>query len=86
MTQTPPSSKTEVAALWRIRFTLAANTSTKEDAKISVFDHGLLYGDGVFEGLRAYGGKVFRLDRAHRAAVRIGQGDLARDSDVARRR
>jgi branched-chain amino acid aminotransferase len=33
----------------------------KEDAKISVYDHGLLYGDGVFEGLRAYGGKVFRL-------------------------
>jgi branched-chain amino acid aminotransferase len=33
----------------------------QEDAKISVFDHGLLYGDGIFEGLRAYGGKVFRL-------------------------
>jgi len=33
----------------------------QEDAKVSVFDHGLLYGDGVFEGLRAYGGKVFRL-------------------------
>ncbi len=31
------------------------------DARISVFDHGLLYGDGVFEGLRVYGGKVFRL-------------------------
>ena len=31
------------------------------EAKISVFDHGLLYGDGVFEGLRAYHGKVFRL-------------------------
>jgi len=35
----------------------------KEDAKISVYDHGLLYGDGVFEGLRSYGGKVFRLDQ-----------------------
>ncbi len=34
----------------------------KEDAKISVFDHGLLYGDGVFEGIRVYGGKVFKLD------------------------
>jgi len=32
------------------------------DAKISVFDHGLLYGDGVFEGLRIYSGKVFRLE------------------------
>src|SRR3954453_13942579 len=34
---------------------------SQEDAKISVFDHGLLYGDGVFEGLRSYRGKVFRL-------------------------
>lgn len=31
------------------------------DAKVSVFDHGLLYGDGVFEGIRAYNGHVFRL-------------------------
>ena len=34
----------------------------KENAKISVFDHGLLYGDGVFEGLRSYSGNVFKLD------------------------
>jgi branched-chain amino acid aminotransferase len=34
----------------------------KADAKISVYDHGLLYGDGVFEGIRAYSGRVFRLD------------------------
>jgi len=33
----------------------------QEEAKISVFDHGLLYGDGVFEGLLSYRGKVFRL-------------------------
>jgi branched-chain amino acid aminotransferase len=33
----------------------------KQDAKISVYDHGFLYGDGVFEGMRSYGGKVFRL-------------------------
>jgi branched-chain amino acid aminotransferase len=33
----------------------------KDDAKISVYDHGLLYGDGVFEGMRSYRGKVFRL-------------------------
>jgi branched-chain amino acid aminotransferase len=33
----------------------------KNDAKISVYDHGLLYGDGVFEGIRVYDGKVFRL-------------------------
>ena len=36
----------------------------KQDAKISVYDHGLLYGDGVFEGIRVYHGKVFKL-RAH---------------------
>jgi branched-chain amino acid aminotransferase len=34
----------------------------KADAKISVYDHGLLYGDGVFEGLRSYNGRVFRLE------------------------
>ena len=32
------------------------------DAKISVFDHGLLYGDGVFEGIRFYNGRVFKLE------------------------
>jgi len=35
----------------------------KADAKISVYDHGLLYGDGVFEGIRAYSGRVFRLTK-----------------------
>jgi branched-chain amino acid aminotransferase len=34
----------------------------EKDAKISVFDHGLLYGDGVFEGIRVYNGKVFELE------------------------
>lgn len=34
----------------------------EQDAKISVFDHGLLYGDGVFEGIRFYNGRVFRLE------------------------
>ena len=33
----------------------------QKNAKISVFDHGLLYGDGIFEGIRAYNGRVFRL-------------------------
>jgi branched-chain amino acid aminotransferase len=35
---------------------------SERDAKISVFDHGLLYGDGVFEGIRIYNGRVFKLD------------------------
>ncbi len=47
----------------------------KSQAKISVFDHGLLYGDGVFEGIRAYNGRVFKLkehiDRIFDAAKAI---------------
>ncbi len=34
----------------------------REEARVSVFDHGYLYGDGIFEGIRAYNGRVFRLD------------------------
>ncbi|WP_416729119.1 branched-chain-amino-acid transaminase [Fictibacillus sp. JL2B1089] len=34
----------------------------KDDAKVSVYDHGFLYGDGVFEGIRVYNGNVYRLD------------------------
>ncbi|MGL1903394.1 MAG: aminotransferase class IV, partial [Fibrobacterales bacterium] len=34
----------------------------KDKAVVSVFDHGFLYGDGVFEGIRAYNGRVFKLD------------------------
>jgi len=41
---------------------LDGNFVDEADAKVSVFDHGLLYGDGVFEGIRLYGGNVFRLD------------------------
>jgi branched-chain amino acid aminotransferase len=40
---------------------IAGKYYDKENAKISVYDHGLLYGDGVFEGMRSYSGKVFRL-------------------------
>jgi len=47
----------------------------KSQAKVSVFDHGLLYGDGVFEGIRAYKGSVFKLkehvDRLYRSAHMI---------------
>jgi branched-chain amino acid aminotransferase len=44
----------------------------QEEAKVSVFDHGLLYGDGVFEGIRVYNGKIFEfeahLDRLYKSA------------------
>jgi branched-chain amino acid aminotransferase len=47
----------------------------KSQAKVSVFDHGLLYGDGVFEGIRAYNGSVFKLrehvERLYRSAHMI---------------
>ncbi|MCR9292544.1 MAG: branched-chain-amino-acid transaminase [bacterium] len=59
----------------------------KQEAKISVYDHGLLYGDGVFEGMRAYGGRIFRLqqhlDRLYESArailleIPMGSQDLA---------
>jgi branched-chain amino acid aminotransferase len=42
-----------------------------EDAKISVLDHGLLYGDGLFEGIRVRAGRIFRLDQ-HLARLRLG--------------
>ena len=41
---------------------LDCNLVDSAEAKISVFDHGLLYVDGIFEGIRLYGGNVFRLD------------------------
>jgi len=38
------------------------NYFSREDARISVYDHGLLYGDGIFEGIRIYHGEIFRLE------------------------
>ena len=49
------------------------------EAKIPVLDHGLLYGDGIFEGIRAYEGRVFRLDdhmRRFESAARAINLDL----------
>jgi len=60
----------------------------REDAKITVFDHGLLYGDGVFEGIRVYKGRVFELDahikrlyesaKSIRLVISINQSELTR--------
>ena len=48
----------------------------KSEAKVSVYDHGFLYGDGVFEGIRVYDGYVFKLDehlsRLYDSAKSIG--------------
>ena len=54
------------ACLLRVDIMAKVNVSGKivdeDEAKISVFDHGLLYGDGVFEGIRIYDRRIFRLD------------------------
>jgi len=62
----------------------------KEEAVVSVFDHGLLYGDGVFEGIRAYNGRVFRLQEhlerlyasARALALDIGMTSAAMEKAV----
>ncbi|MCM8779327.1 MAG: branched-chain-amino-acid transaminase [Candidatus Omnitrophica bacterium] len=55
-----------------IKIYLNGKLVNKEEAKISIFDHGLLYGDGVFEGIRSYNGLVFKLkehiDRLYESA------------------
>ncbi|HET6798820.1 MAG TPA: branched-chain-amino-acid transaminase [Gemmatimonadales bacterium] len=65
-----PSSGTESPTIW-----LDGRWCDRSSAFISVYDHGLLYGDGVFEGIRAYGGKIFRLkqhlDRLYDSAKAI---------------
>lgn len=57
----------------------------EKDAKVSVFDHGFLYGDGVFEGIRVYGAKVFEFEahikRLYESAKAIGL-KIPMDSDV----
>lgn len=57
----------------------------EQDAKVSVFDHGLLYGDGVFEGIRVYNGKVFEgpahLKRLYESA-KVIMLDIPMDMDA----
>ena len=58
-----------------LKIYLSGQLVPQEQALISVFDHGLLYGDGVFEGIRVYGGKVFleqeHIDRLYESALAI---------------
>ncbi len=46
-----------------MRYYIDGKLYPKDGAKVSVLDHGFLYGDGVFEGIRAYNGRVFRLEQ-----------------------
>jgi branched-chain amino acid aminotransferase len=59
----PTTAATTAAPRSALKVNINGKLLEKEDAKISVYDHGFLYGDGVFEGMRSYGGKVFRLDK-----------------------
>jgi branched-chain amino acid aminotransferase len=67
---TPPTLGTGTPTIW-----LDGKWCDRSTATVSVYDHGLLYGDGVFEGIRAYGGKLFRLtehlDRLYDSAKAI---------------
>src|SRR6185436_16907104 len=51
------------ASLMELKIYIDGAIVPESQAKISVFDHGLLYGDGVFEGIRFYNGRVFRLEQ-----------------------
>jgi len=84
VTKTPSTSQAPMS----LKVYINGQLLEKENAKISVYDHGLLYGDGVFEGMRSYGGKVFRLkqhlDRLWNSAktiwleIPISRDDLAK--------
>lgn len=54
---TKPGARASQTVVW-----LDGEWHTRETAQVSVFDHGLLYGDGVFEGIRVYGGRIFRVE------------------------
>jgi len=63
---------------------------SKAEARVSVFDHGFLYGDGVFEGLRTYGGRVFKLtehvnrlyDSARAIMLQLPMSPAAMEQDI----
>ncbi len=64
-----------LAAVLGMKIYIDGEFFDRENAKVSVFDHGLLYGDGVFEGIRAYNGRIFELrkhiDRLFKSAKAI---------------
>jgi branched-chain amino acid aminotransferase len=80
MVQTIPNPKstqleTQEKTTMPLQIYINGHFFDKEHAKTSVYDHGLLYGDGVFEGMRSYSGKVFRMqqhiDRLYESAGAI---------------
>jgi branched-chain amino acid aminotransferase len=77
MTASPSLARTDSAArpAGKTTIWLDGRWLDRETATVSVFDHGLLYGDGVFEGIRVYGGRIFKLvehlDRLYDSAKAI---------------
>jgi branched-chain amino acid aminotransferase len=69
-TKTHANAKAAAAPADEMKIYLDGRLVPKSQAVVSVFDHGLLYGDGVFEGIRAYNGRVFRLDQHLRRLYR----------------
>ena len=57
-----PSSTESAQPVKESKIYIDGKFYAEQDAKVSVFDHGLLYGDGIFEGIRFYNGRVFRLE------------------------
>jgi branched-chain amino acid aminotransferase len=88
---TPPSADVVTPTIW-----LDGKWCDRSTAMVSVYDHGLLYGDGVFEGIRVYGGKIFRLadhlDRLYDSAkaiwltIPISRQEMAATTEEAVRR
>ena len=67
----------------RMKIYLDGKFVDEADAKISVFDHGLLYGDGIFEGIRLYQGNVFRLE-AHLERLWYSAKSILLDIPISR--
>ena len=72
-----------------LKVSIGGKLYDKADAKISVYDHGLLYGDGIFEGIRSYSGRAFRLadhiDRLYDSARSIHLEIPISKQEMARR-
>src|SRR3954469_5860862 len=64
---TKPTAASSASVVGTPTIWLDGKWCDRSTAMVSVYDHGLLYGDGVFEGIRVYGGKIFRLqEHLHR--------------------
>jgi branched-chain amino acid aminotransferase len=96
MTAPAKSSKAPVVSTGTPTIWLDGKWYDRDTAVVSVYDHGLLYGDGVFEGIRVYGGKIFKLaehlnrlyDSAHAIwlTIPMSKDEMARITEEAVRR